>query len=72
MTKKGFVKKDTIMTATKIETALRGPGKGLRVGKLALLLQIPVSAVYNAVSCSPRICEDDDGRLYYVDWLKTR
>lgn len=72
MKKEGVLKPYTIETAARIETALQGPGKGLRINKLALMLRLSVSAVMNAVACSPRVCEDDDGRLYYVDWLKAR
>ena len=72
MVKKGFIHSNTIETARKVEAALRGPGKGLKVGKLAGLLQMSVATVSNVVSYSPRICEDDDGRLFYIDWMTTR
>ena len=69
--KKTVYSQNVVEAAAKAENALCGQGKGLRITKLALLLRMPVSVLYNAVASSSRICEDDDGRLYYVDW-KTR
>ena len=64
-------KQSVVDAALKIEEALLSQGRGLKAGRLASRLNISQTVLYNAIAFSMHICEDDDGRLYYIDWKKT-
>lgn len=70
MRKKRILAEDTLVLAGQVENCLRSAGRGMKIAEIASALHAPYVQVYNAVTISSLLCEDDERNLYYADWKK--
>ena len=65
---KGSYKPRTVEIARRAESFLQTQTDGIKLNCLASILNVVPGNLYNAIAGSCNICEDDSGKLYYVNW----
>ena len=65
---RGSYKPKALEIARRAESYLQKQNGGIRLNCLAKILDVIPGNLYNAIANSYSICEDDSGKLYYVNW----